>query len=152
MDILQALAKVDLVCGLAAICLQESRHCFRLASYCARAAAGTLPVTQASYFVRKSSHSAMPIFSPAEADLLEVLVFAGVVFAGVVAVAAGVAAGVIVVAVLLPMLVELVVDVLVSDPPQAASRNAQASASDRQAKIRFDIKDFSFNFGPARTG
>src|SRR5215212_5061131 len=64
MEVLQTCASADLVCGLLAC----SFHALRQSSIdflkVACAAAGTLPLMQVSYLVRKSSHSATPTLSP----------------------------------------------------------------------------------------
>jgi hypothetical protein len=116
------------------------------ASYCARACAGTLSEIQASYFVKKSSQSATPIFSP----------LAGVVAAGLLVVVAGllvVVAGelvvvVVVVVVLLLALVVVALLLLVSAPPHALKKSAHATQSIRGTKFLFSTY-FSSN---VRTG
>src|SRR6185503_8589448 len=57
-----------------ASCRQLSRHCLSEDSYCALCASGTFLVTQSSYLAIKSSHSAMPIFSPLVVEEEEVVV------------------------------------------------------------------------------
>jgi uncharacterized membrane protein len=90
---------------------------------------------QASYFARKSSHSATPILSP----LPEVVVVVGVlVVAGVVVVigvlVVVVVGVIVVVAVLLAAVVFVELVVVVSDPPQAAKLSAQETDSIRETK------------------
>ena len=63
---MQACSSVPRVCGLSASFLQLSRHCVRVAEYCARTDEGTL-ATHASYFSMKSSHATTPILAPADA-------------------------------------------------------------------------------------
>jgi hypothetical protein len=107
---------------------------------CARAAAGTLSEIQASYFVIKSSHSGTPILSPALAVVVVVVVVAGVlvVVAGVLVVVV-----VVVVEVLLAEVAFEELVVVVSELPQAANSSAQETASDRETKILFSIREFS---------
>ncbi|MGH9901460.1 MAG: hypothetical protein ACRD68_06555, partial [Pyrinomonadaceae bacterium] len=97
--------------------------------------------TQASYFVRKSSHSGMPIFSP----LLAVVVVVVVVEAGVPVVA--VVFVFLVVAVLLVLAVaELLLFDVVSVPPQPINRSAHATQEVR--KVFLSIR-CSLRFRPA---
>jgi hypothetical protein len=109
------------------------RHWSIIVLYCARAASGTLPEMQASYFVRKSSHSGTPILSP---PLLAVVVEAGLVEA----VAGLLVVVVVVVVVVLLVLVVLAVVVfdVVSDPPQAVNRSANKTPRPRGMKVLFN--------------
>jgi hypothetical protein len=69
-DFLQTSTKVPFVWGFAASCFQDERHCSIPVLKLARADSGTFVVTQASYFVRKSSHSGTPILSAAAVSVL----------------------------------------------------------------------------------
>jgi hypothetical protein len=91
-------------------------------------------VTQASYFVKKSSHSGTPIFSPVSDA---VVVVDGVL---VVVVVGGVVVVVVVLFVVLAIVLEFVVG---SDPPQAARANAQEIASATKRKVLLSIGIFS---------
>jgi hypothetical protein len=144
--ILHAAARLERVEGLSANCFQDERHCWSVVFHWARASAGTLPVTQASYLSKKSSHSATPILPP-----LAVVV----VVAGVVVVVAGVAVVVVVAGVLVVVVVVVLFAlvwfeplVVVSDPPQPISRNALATESVSETKNLLHIK--SSPYSPAR--
>ncbi len=137
---------MDLVCGFAANCFQEVRHWSMEDLKVACAAAGTLPLTHASYFFRKSSHSATPM-SPA----------AGVVLAGV-AVVAGVVAGVAA-AFVFELAVALAWAVLVFSRAAAgkhdrgtARRRARRGRSVWLSSVRFFSlgKSRAFRVGPSR--
>jgi hypothetical protein len=129
--VLQACARVDLVCGLAASVRHELRHCSKDDLYCARCASGTLLVTQASYLAMKSSHSATPIFSPLEAvveDVVLVVVVVDVVFEVPPLLAV----------VVLVVLVVFVVLEEESVPPQATSSSPKTRHSARGIKVLFN--------------
>lgn len=130
---LQTPARVPFVAGLAARPFQELRHWSMVGLNCARCASGTLLLTQVSYLVISSSHSATPIFSP----LLVVVEVVEVVFEVVDVLFA-----------LLPLLLVAVVvlavfDVVVlfedvSAPPHATSRSPKAAHSIRGIKVLFN--------------
>ena len=103
--VLQADARLDLPCGVAATLRHSARVCSKEDFSVARCASGTLLLIHVSYFARKSSHSSTPTFSPAGA---------GVVFAAVLAGAAVLGA---VVGGALVVVVEVVVVVLVLAAP-----------------------------------
>lgn len=129
---LQTPARVFLVAGLEARLFQELRHWSKVGLYCARCASGTLLLTQASYLVISSSHSATPIFSPLEVVVVfvvEVLVVVDVVFALL---------PLLLVAVVVLAVFDVVVLVFVSAPPQATSRSPNAAHSARGMKVLFN--------------
>ena len=121
---LQVVARVALLCGLAAAVLNEvrcaSNACFIEGSTCGAALA--ILVRQASYLVMYSSHSATPVSGAVEAVVLEA------VFAGAVVVVLDV---VVVVEVVFAGLLAVVVVLFVAVPPQpneiAAKHRAAAT-------------------------
>src|SRR2546423_4634796 len=123
---LQACVRLALPCGVAASLCHDSRVCANEVFHCARAASGTCAGRLSkhfSYFARKSSHSSMPIFSPAGA------VFAAAVAGALAAGAAGaVVVVVVVVAVVLPLPV-LTVAFVLSGAAQALRMSAKAAQS-----------------------